>query len=382
MKVTRAVATAATATALLLSLGAASPAVAGGPGHKPGPVPPPPPPPPPPGKVGPHVPGKPSTAPTLRELAARAGVRIGTAVDMTALENDSTYRSYIAREFSTVTAENVMKWESTEPERGKHNWGPADKLVNFALANGQTVRGHTLVWHNQNPAWVTEGNFSKEELRAILRKHIQDEVRHFKGRIWHWDVANEIFEEDGTWRDTIWYRTLGPSYVADALRWAHEADPKAKLYLNDYNVEGINAKSDAYYKLIKDLRRQGVPIHGFGIQGHLGVQYPYPNQVVENLKRFADLGVDIAFTEVDVRMPMPPDATKLQAQAHSYTSLLQACLVVKRCVSYTVWGFTDKYSWVPDWFEGEGAANLLDENYQPKPAHTALTLTLQVAGSR
>ncbi|SDY99170.1 endo-1,4-beta-xylanase [Micromonospora pattaloongensis] len=361
MKLTRAVATAATATAVLISLTAAAPLAA---------------------TAGPAAGSEPATGPTLRALAARADVRIGTAVNMDALASDTPYREHVAREFNTVTAENVMKWEATEPQRGAHDWAAADQLVDFARANRQLVRGHTLVWHNQNPSWVTEGDFSSAELRQILKKHIQDEVRHFKGRIWHWDVANEIFTDDGQWRNTIWLEKLGPGYVADALRWAHQADPKARLYLNDYNVEGINAKSTAYYNLIKQLRSEGVPVHGFGIQGHLGVQYGFPGQVLENLQRFDALGVETAFTEVDVRMPMPADATKLQAQAFAYSALLQACLLARKCVSYTVWGFTDKYSWVPDWFEGEGAANLLDENYGPKPAHAAVSSTLTLAGSR
>ena len=129
---------------------------------------------------------------------------------MTSLAEDATYREYIAREFSTVTAENVMKWESTEPERGVHNWAEADKLVDFARANGQTgPRPHPGLAQPE-PGLADRGQLHQEELRDILRKHIIDEVRHFKGRIWHWDVANEIFNEDGTWRDTIWYRRPRP----------------------------------------------------------------------------------------------------------------------------------------------------------------------------
>jgi endo-1,4-beta-xylanase len=268
----------------------------------------------------------------MRALAARAGLRVGTAVDMSALAADATYREHVAREFSTLTAEN----------------------------------------------------FTPEELRQLLRQHILDEVRHFKGRIWHWDVANEVFTDDGQPRDSLWLRTLGPGYLADAFRWAHQADPQARLYLNDYNVEGRNAKSDAYHNLIKQLRSEGVPVHGFGIQGHLGVQYGFAGDVLQNLRRFEALGVETAFTEVDVRMPLPADATKLQAQAQGYSVLLQACLLARRCVSYTVWGFTDRYSWVPGWFAGQGAANLLDESFQPKPAHAAVmtTLVLAAGGAR
>ncbi len=320
-------------------------------------------------------------APTgLRALADRADLRIGTAVDMAALAGNDAYRAAVAREFSTVTAENVMKWEVTEPQQGVHDWAAADRLVAVARANRQQVRGHTLVWHNQNPAWVTEEAFTPAQLRAVLRRHIVDEVTHFRGKVWHWDVVNEIFNDDGTWRDSIWLRNLGPGYVADAFRWAHQADPKVKLFLNDYNNEGVNAKSDAYYQLVKQLKAQGVPVHGYGVQGHLAVQYGVPADTLTNLRRFSKLGLQTAFTEVDVRMPLPADPIKVQAQAQGFTALLQACLLADRCVSYTLWGFTDRYSWVPGVFDGEGSATPYDENLSPKPAYAALRDTLALAG--
>ncbi|WP_369233873.1 endo-1,4-beta-xylanase [Streptomyces sp. R21] len=318
--------------------------------------------------------------PPLRALADRADLRIGTAVDMTALADDTAYRRTTAREFSSLTAENVMKWESVEPQRGTYDWSKADELVRFARAHGQAVRGHTLLWHNQLPAWLTtgvaDGSIDAAELRGILHRHITAEVGHFKGRIYQWDVVNEVFNDDGSLRDSLWLQKLGPSYIADAFRWAHAADPKAKLFLNDYNVEGVNAKSTAYYELAKKLRAEKVPVQGFGIQGHLGIQYGFPGDVSENLARFADLGMQTAFTEVDVRMILPADAEKLAKQATYFRGLLDACLGTRSCKSFTVWGFTDKYSWVPGVFTGQGAATPLDEAYAKKPAYTALAEAL------
>ncbi|MEU7908073.1 endo-1,4-beta-xylanase [Actinoplanes sp. NPDC049118] len=316
----------------------------------------------------------------LRVAADRAGLRIGTAVDTTALADDAPYREATAREFNSVTPENVMKWQLVEPVQGTYDWAAADGLVDFARANGQKVRGHTLVWHSQNPSWLTEEAFTPAELRALLRKHIIDEVSHFKGRVYHWDVTNEIFNDDGTWRDTIWLRNLGPGYVADAFRWAHQADPRAKLYLNDYNNEGVNAKSDAYHRLVKELKAQRVPVHGYGVQGHLAVQYGVPGDTLTNLRRFEALGLESALTEVDVRMPLPTDPIKVQAQVSGFNSLLQACLLARRCVSYTLWGFTDRYSWVPGVFSGEGSATPLDEDLVRKPAYYAMRDTLTLAG--
>jgi endo-1,4-beta-xylanase len=319
------------------------------------------------------------TTSTLRELARHTALRVGTAVDTSALAADTTYRTMVAQQFSSVTPENVMKWEVVEPERGVSDFSAADRLVDFARANRQAVRGHTLVWHNQLPAWLTSGTWTRAELRSILRQHIFTEAGHFRGRIWAWDVVNEAFNDDGTLRDTLWLRVIGPSYIADAFRWAHQADPKAILFYNDYNIEGINPKSDAVFELVRSLRAAGVPVQGVGLQGHLGTQYDAPGDVLQNLRRFARLGVDTAITEADVRSVLPVDSAELQAQANGYSLMLESCLLVRRCISYTVWGFTDKYQWVPGVFEGQGAAALFDENYVPRPAYDALRRDLALA---
>jgi endo-1,4-beta-xylanase len=324
------------------------------------------------------APTDPSTTP-MRTLAGAAGLGFGTAVDASALRTDPAYRSRIAREFSTVTAENALKWESVEPARGTYTWTDADELLAFARQHQMRVRGHTLVWHNQLPAWLTQGSFTNAELRQILRQHITAEVRHFKGRIWQWDVVNEAFDEDGTLRDTIWLRALGPDYLADAFRWAHAADPKAQLFYNDYNIEAIGPKSDAVYALVKRLRAQGVPLGGVGFQGHESVNWAPPT-LRANLARFDALGVRTAITEADVRMQLPADGTKLHAQAAGFSALLHACLLTPRCESFTLWGFTDRYSWVPGWFAGQGAATPLDENLAAKPAWTAMGEDLALTG--
>lgn len=322
----------------------------------------------------------------LRDLAKRAGLLVGTAVDADAFATDTPYRERIATEFSSITAENVMKWQLVEPARGTLDFAAADRLVVAAQRARQGVRGHTLVWHNQLPAWLTEGvdsgAISPAQLREILRRHVIDEVGHFRGKVYQWDVVNEVIDDNANLRDTIWLRNLGPGYIADAFRWAHQADPHAKLFLNDYNVEAGNAKSDAYLRLVQDLLRQHVPVDGFGAQGHLGVQFGFNTaaEVAANLRRFEDLGLQTSITEADVRMIMPPDPVKLAAQAQGYSVLLNGCLLARRCTSFTVWGFTDKYSWVPGFFDGQGAACLLDERLAAKPAYPALQADLALAG--
>jgi endo-1,4-beta-xylanase len=329
-------------------------------------------------------------AKTLRSAAPR-DLRIGTAVAggghhldqpyPDPFTYDKPYRRVLAREFNSVSPENQMKWEFIHPERNKYNFGPADAIVRFARQNGQVVRGHTLLWHSQNPAWLDEGTFTDAELRSILKKHIFTVVGRYKGKILQWDVANEIFNENGEYRpENIWITRLGPGIVADAFRWAHQADPKAQLFLNDYGVEWPGVKVDAYEALAKQLLAQRVPLHGFASQAHLSMRYGAPDQLAGVLQRFDDLGLKTAITELDVRMDLPeggvPTAGQLQTQASYYKTVLDACLAVDDCNSFTIWGFTDKYSWVPVFFPAEGAATVMGDDFGKKPAYYTLRDTL------
>ncbi|MFE3525581.1 endo-1,4-beta-xylanase [Streptomyces sp. NPDC059161] len=316
--------------------------------------------------------------PTLAQLAERTGRYFGSAVDNPEL-GDTPYADLLGKEFDATTPGNGMKWYATEPQRGVFDFTAGDEIVDYAKSKGLKVRGHTLLWHQQLPSWLTSGTWTADELRSILKNHITHVVRHYKDKVFAWDVANEIMNEDGTYRENIFYKTIGPSYIADALRWAHAADPKVKLYLNDYNVEAIGPKSDAYYTLIKQLKADHVPINGFGMQAHLALQYGFPDRLRQNIRRFADLGVDVAITELDIRMVLPSDATKLAQQADWYGKVTDACLNVKRCVGITVWGYSDKHSWIPSVFPGEGAALPWDENLAHKPAYGAIHDALATA---
>ncbi|MFJ6387755.1 endo-1,4-beta-xylanase [Streptomyces sp. NPDC091972] len=308
---------------------------------------------------------------TLADLAQRHGRYFGSATDNPELV-DEPYKKILGSEFDQITPGNGMKWYATEPEPGVFDFSQGDEIVQLARAHHQKVRGHTLVWHSQLPDWITSRAWTAEELRPVLKRHIQTEVRHYRGKVFAWDVVNEAFNEDGTYRETVFYNTLGPGYIADALRWARQADPKVKLYLNDYNIEAVGPKSDAYYKLAKELKAKGVPLDGIGLQAHLALQYGYPTTLEDNLRRFARLGLDTALTEVDIRMILPATEEKLAQQADWYAYLTDACLAVRRCVGITVWDYTDKYSWIPAFFEGEGAALPWDEQLQPKPAYFAI----------
>lgn len=308
-----------------------------------------------------------SAAGPLKDITDRY---VGSAVAAQYLSGEADYRSVLTREFDSVTPENEMKWAVVEPNRGQYDWSGADAIVDYAQRTGKSVRGHTLVWHSQYPGWLDD--LGSSELRGVVKKHIKTEMGRYRGKIRAWDVVNEVFNEDGSRRQSIFQQRLGENYVADAFRWARAADPSAKLYINDYNIEGINAKSDAVYNLVRTLKQRGVPIGGVGIQAHLSTQYGFPTSMRQNIERFAALGVDVAITEADVRIPLPADSAKLDAQANYFKQVWDACHAVSRCVEFTTWGFTDRHSWVPDTFPGEGAACLFDSNLRPKPAYTRI----------
>lgn len=320
--------------------------------------------------------GGPATAAqrgTLHELAAVQGRYFGSATDNSEL-TDAAYAATLGSEFGQITPGNSMKWDTTEPVQGQFDFAKGDVITDFAARHDQTVRGHTLVWHNQLPNWV--GALPPAQVEAAMTRHITEEATHYRGAVAAWDVVNEPFNEDGTFRTSPFYNAMGTDYIATALRAAHAADPDAKLYLNDYNIEGLGAKSDAMYALATELLDEGVPLDGIGMQAHLAVQYGFPYQMQANMRRFADLGLDVAVTELDVRMQLPSDAAKSATQSSYYRQVVEACLAVERCVGITVWDYTDKYSWVPSTFPGEGAANLYDENLLPKPAHSATRTAL------
>jgi endo-1,4-beta-xylanase len=317
---------------------------------------------------------------TIDELAERerdetasgrsSALRLGCAVDAFALDDDA-YSSTIARLFDVVTPENAMKFAPLRPDRETFDFAAADRVMEFAAAHGLSVRGHTLAWHSQLAEWV--GEASEGERESILRDHIHAVVGRYRGRIEQWDVVNEALEDDGRPRSTPWFEAMGIDYIADAFRWAHEADPAARLYLNDYNVEDLGQKSDAYHQLVQRLLAEGVPVHGFGVQGHRIAGDP-PTTMRENLQRFVDLGLEVALTEVDVRMPVAGSEhpEQLAAQAADYGSMVRAARQVPGCTAFVLWGLSDAHSWIPDTFAGFGAAHVFDASLRPKPAFDAV----------
>ncbi|MEM2737246.1 MAG: endo-1,4-beta-xylanase [Thermoproteota archaeon] len=319
----------------------------------------------------------PTPKPSLRSFAESCGILIGTCVSYNNLMGDRTYREILAREFNVVTPENELKFGPVHPLPNTYNFRPADEIVKFAERNKMKVRGHCLVWHNQLPSWIY-GDFTREELMDILRNHIYTVVERYKGKIYAWDVVNEAIADDGSLRQTIWLEKIGPEYIELAFKWAHEADPDALLFYNDYGIEEINRKSNAVYELVRGLLKKGVPIHGVGFQTHLSLERP-PNldSVAKNIKRFEELGLIVEITEMDVSIRKPATSKELDMQAKIYSDILKIYLSSSNPRTFVMWGFVDKYSWIDYTFPGYGAATIFDNEYNPKPAYNSLLAVLE-----
>ncbi|HVV51307.1 MAG TPA: endo-1,4-beta-xylanase, partial [Polyangia bacterium] len=306
-----------------------------------------------------------------------AGARkIGAAVESQRLREPAFARVF-AEDFDSLTPENEMKWMTVEPAPGQFAFRAGDALVAFAEGHGMRVRGHTLVWHTQLAPWVS--GLRGEALHAAMLRHVTSVVAHFKGRVAQWDVVNEAIADGpgGELRSDSPFTALGPGYIADAFRAAHAADPAAVLFYNDYEIEGPGApKTEAAYRLVRELKASGVPLGGVGFQMHVDPRHwPDAAAIRANLERFAALGLAVEITEMDVPVgEIPGDrAHKLEEQRRLGHDIVAACVAVPACSGVTFWGLTDRYSWLndPTWgkLRGRGPHHPLpfDAEYRPKP---------------
>lgn len=350
-----------------------------------------------------------AAAPTTLKDAYKDDFYIGVAINQRQFDGeDQRGGPIIAAQFNSTSPENVLKWESVHPEPGRFDFTEPDRYVAFGEQHHMYIIGHTLVWHNQTPRWVFQNEdgspVTRDELLRRMREHILTVVGRYKGRIKGWDVVNEALNEDGTLRNSPWRRIIGDDYIEKAFQYAHEADPDAQLHYNDYSLEN-KPKRDGAIALIKRLKAEGIPVNAIGLQGHDKLDWPTPAQEDETIAAFAQLGVKVMITELDVDMAPStqrnrtaevtfngqagaagdayshglPEAQQ-QALANRYAELFRVFLKHRADISrVTFWGVTDGDSWLNDW-PIRGRTNyplLFDRAGQPKPAFYAVMKVAQ-----
>lgn len=325
---------------------------------------------------------------------------VGAALNtqQTGIGTDSTVVHTIETHFNSIVAENCMKPEALQPQEGRFKWRKADRIVKFGEDRGMAVIGHVLVWHSQTPDWFfkdAEGKpASKELLTNRMRTHIHTIVGHFKGHIKGWDVVNEAIEDDGSYRQSPWYQIIGPEYIELAFRFAHEADPDAELYYNDYSMSNP-AKREKVCEIVRSLKQKGLRIDGIGMQSHNGLDWPDMKEYEASIDAFATCGVNVMITELDMNVLPNPDsfAGAEVSQSFEYNQRMDpyknglpddvAGRINDRWLEFfrlykrhqhqisrvTLWGVSDAQSWMNDWpISGRTAyALLFDRQYQPKP---------------
>ncbi len=324
---------------------------------------------------------------------------VGAAIDTNLVNGRRPEEeAMVIKQFNQVVGENCMKGEENHPEVNRFDFEDGDKLVDWAQKNGKTLIGHCLVWHSQPPKWMftdKEGKLvSRETLIGRMYNHIMTVVTHYKGKVKGWDVVNEAIEDDGSYRQSLYYKIIGPEYIELAFQFAHEADPDVELYINDYSM-AKPAKREAYVKLVSNLKAKGLRIDAIGMQSHNGYNYPDYTEYEKSIETFAALGVKVMLTELDVNMLPNPEGFggaeisqkfELQQKYNPYVNgldkkaqklfnqrYLDLFKIIERhkdvISRVTFWGINDGTSWLNGW-PIKGRTNyplLIDRNNQLKP---------------
>jgi endo-1,4-beta-xylanase len=308
---------------------------------------------------------------------------LGASVNPRMLNENEAYRNIAANEWNSLTAENHLKMMLIHPAADRFDFSKGDEILNFGAATGKRMHGHTLVWHNQVPQWMKDFQGDQKAWETLLKTHIQTVVSHYKGKIAGWDVVNESFLDDGSLRPTLWSEHI-PDYIAKSFQWAHEADPKAILFYNDYGQDGKPKKMQAILDLVAELKRRSIPIHGLGLQMHINVDSKR-KELQEVLDKSVETGLKIHLSELDIAVNPKNnpdfiyDEKVASAQAEQFNFVFKSYAAVPAAQQYgiTFWNISDKDSWLRGYFKRPKEYPLLfDDNYSKKPAYTNLINSL------
>ncbi|MBS1567129.1 MAG: endo-1,4-beta-xylanase [Bacteroidetes bacterium] len=300
----------------------------------------------------------------------------GAAVNVSLLKNRPAYLQVVTKEYNSLTPEVAMKIAALHPSQNTYSWTDADWLVDYAVQNKKRVHGHTLVWHQSLPSWVTGFQGDSAAWEDLLKTHIQTVVAHFKGKVGSWDVVNEAFEDDGTMRKSVWYTHLGPDFIARCFQYAHAADPAALLFYNDYGHEYSVAKRTAIINMVTDLKNRGIPIHGIGLQMHTRYNMSTSN-IAAAINAAAATGLKVHIAELDIALNPNNDLSLvltpalLAQQAQQYKFVVQTYHAIPAAQQFgiTTWNVGDLDSWIPATYKRPDWPLPFDSNYGRKQAY-------------
>jgi endo-1,4-beta-xylanase len=314
-----------------------------------------------------------------RYLKDQFTFRIGASLNPRLLSSNEAYRNVATSEFNSITAENHMKMMLIHPEPDRFDFSKGDELIMFARDTNKRIHGHTLVWHNQVPAWMSAFAGDSQAWENMLKNHIQTVATHYKGQVSGWDVVNEAFLDDGSLRPSIWSKNI-PDYIAKSFQWAHEADPNALLFYNDYGQDGNPQKMQAILNLVKELQARRIPIHGLGLQMHINIKSK--NEALASvIDQSKATGLAIHFSELDIAVNPKNDSTFVyteaakEAQIQKYNLVFNAYQAIPKQQQYgiTFWNVGDRDSWLRGYFKRPKEYPLLfDDHYNRKPVYSTL----------
>ncbi len=311
---------------------------------------------------------------------------IGTAINISTLLNDAKLQKLQIENFNSITATSDMKMHAILPAENKYNWKTADTILSYAKKHKQRLFGHNLIWHSSTPKWVSEkGEKDSVWLDDFMQQYIKTYVNRYKGKVAAWDVVNEAFESSGgNYRESFWYKNLGKSYIEKAFRYAHEADPNAVLFYNDFNIERDTVKLNAVLDMVNEFKAKEVPISGIGFQMHIRMDIP-DEIIAYSLKKAAATGLQIHLSEVDIIFNTHNDERlggiqnysvlrdeMKQAQAEKYKNLIRMYKEIvpkEQQFGVTFWDFTDRDSWIKGFFNMKDWPCIYNDSLQPKPAY-------------
>lgn len=303
--------------------------------------------------------------------------KVGVAINLPEYMKNSRYRKIVDFEYNSITPENCFKFDALHPQINEYKFNNADWLVNYCQKNNKRLHAHNLVWFFQLPPWVINYKGSPKDWDNILKNHIQTVVGRYKGKIESWDVVNEVFNADGTWKQNVWYNNLGKSYVEKAFKYAHEADTSALLFYNEYETEWKPAARLAAINLVQELKQKKIPINGFGMEMHLALAYPSIEEIKQATNEIVTLGLLIHYSEIDLcfnttgnpQFKINDSLLCLQADKYGQLIELYKTIPAKQQYGITFWGLSDANSWIPSTFNRKDYPLLFDSLYQPKPAY-------------